>query len=413
MNPRLTLALSIAGNLALLGALALSILAHPHASTDLVASATGINDARPGGADPASRVDPAPIQKSLDWTESMHLFREAGVPAPILAQLVAEKVAQKWTPRERQIEQQHLDGTLDQRHIGDLHDERASELQQELRAALGDAFDAWEREHLVDSMYLGGPTPTEEQRDQLYTLQRHHLQQLRELERARRWGEISETEYTAAHAAIGSDHHEKLGAIIGHDRADDPELPQSPLARVQREFSALALSESQVAELAVAHERWNNLRGALAESLRKTGELDISYVSDSEAIDHTRDEEFRRIIGSEAFDAWQMVRDDRFGALQRHAARWQLEPQQVEHVYRAIRDCDRTIASLEQQTNARLHVGDAVDWSSLSLTFERFTRQTEEKLRAYLGAERFEQMQRDGLISLRRGRAIPRHSTSP
>jgi hypothetical protein len=109
----------------------------------------------------------------------MAQLRQAGVPSGIIAKVVVEKIAQKWTPLEAKFERQYLNDEIDAKRLAELHDERAQEEERELRAALGEGYREWHREHIVQNMNLGGLRPCQEQKEPLYLL---------ETDWRRRWG---------------------------------------------------------------------------------------------------------------------------------------------------------------------------------------------------------------------------------
>jgi hypothetical protein len=400
MSLRACFLLSMIANVLLLGAW---LLRHD----DRVAT----SDSTPAPAvDPESATAPKSTRpfssptvatKPLDWRESLTTFREAGVPSAILARLVVEKVAEKWTPLEQRFEQQYLNDEIDAKRLAELHDERAREQVQELRVALGDGYEAWEKQHLVDNMYLGGLRPTEPQRDLLYPLQKNYLQRLHELEIARRNGQLDETAFASTSAQIDTEYKTRLAGIIGPERVDFMSGREDPVVQVRRDFARLQLSPAQMRDLAAVQQKWNETRAMMAKSLEETREMDVAYEGDLRAIDRARDTEFRRVLGGEAFDAWQKSRDDRYSALEQNAQRWNLDQELINGVYQTIRTYDLAVVNHEHEAQARAHAGEPVDWLAVEMTVAEYTRQTESALRRYLGDDRFEQMRQTEIFGFR------------
>lgn len=342
---------------------------------------------------------------SLAWTDSMARLRQAGVPGAIIAKIVVEKVAQKWTPLEAQFERQYLNDEIDARRLAELHDERASEEERELRAALGDGYREWHREHLVQNMNLGGLAPAEGQKEPLYALETDWRKRLHELEVAKRNGQLDQDAFDAAFARGEGEYKDKLAAIIGRERVYGEPTENDPRTYLRQEFSRLQLTDAQIAELASVQKTWSDLRGAMAKSLEQSKTMDVAYEGDLQAMDRARDEEYRRILGTEVFDGWQKARDDRYRALRRHAPALGLEPAQVEHVYATLRAYDVAAVTFEHQAQVRSHVGQPVDWAVVDDSLATHANQTEAALRAYLGNERFERMQEQQFFGLRRPNA--------
>lgn len=331
----------------------------------------------------------------------MAQLRRAGVPSAIIAKLVVEKVARKWTPLEAGFEQRYLRGEIDARRLAELHDERAREEERELRVALGDGFLAWDREHTVQTMYLGGLQPAEAQKEPLYALQKDWLKRLHALEVAQRNGILDLATCDKERVKAEADYKTKLAAIIGAGRVDGLSSAPDPAVQVRDEFARLQLSDAQVEQLAAVQKQWTEARAAMAASLEETKTIDAAYEGDLRALDRARDEDVRRILGAEAFDRWQRSRDDRYRALRDHAASWSLDQQQVDRVYDTIRAYDLAVANYEHQAQVRAYSGQAVDWAAIETALADYTRETGASLRHYLGRKRFEQLQATGVLGLR------------
>ena len=336
----------------------------------------------------------------LDWSASMMQLRRAGVPSAIIARIVMEKVAQKWTPLEAQFERQYLNDEIDAARLGELHDERALEEDAELRAALGAEYRTWHREYIVHNMNLGGLQPTEEQKEPLYVVEMDWRDRLHDLEVAKRKGRLDQAAFDAAFAQAEAEYKSKLAGIIGSERVFGEPADHDPGAPVRREFERLQLTDAQVNELAAVQKKWSDLRRAMGQSLDQTKTMDVAYDGDLQAIDRARDEEYRRILGDEAFTRWQRP-VDRYRALRNDAPAWGLDKSQVDRVYELIRSYDLAVATFEHQAQAREQSGQNVDWGAVDQSVALYTQQTEASLRAYLGNERFEKMKSQAMFGLR------------
>jgi hypothetical protein len=397
MKTRSWLVLSVAGNAALLMAVVWLVL-RPATPEPVSQPATA--------AGAAPKMKPAFAARDatpqLAWSDSMAQLRQAGVPSAIIAKVVVEKVAQKWTPLEAQFERQYLNDEIDARRLAEFHDQRTQEEERELRAALGDGYREWHKEYIVQNMYLGGLEPAEAQKEPLYIFETDWRKRLHELEVAKRNGQLDQAAFDAAFAEGENDYKGKVAGIIGHDRVYGEPVENDSATQLRREFSRLQLTDEQINELAAVQKKWSGLRGAMTESLERSKTMDVAYEGDLQAMDRARDEEYRRILGTEVFDGWQKTRDDRYRALRRHAPALGLEPPQVEHVYATLRAYDLAAATFEHQAQARSHAGQAVDWAAVDEGLTAHVDQKEAALRAYLGNERFERMEQQQFFGRRR-----------
>ena len=392
---RVALPLSVGANVVLLGLL-LSAGPNPTSSAPVRTAPTIASTNTSPSRAPAEPTRANP----LDWSESLAQLRRAGVPSAIIATVVREKIAQEWTPREKELEQRYLNGEIDAKRLAEYHDERIAEEDAELRAALGDRYEAWDRESTVAGMYLGGLTPAPEQYEPLYRLQKAWLAELHALEVALRNGELDQLTFDQRHSAAEADYKQKLAAIIGPERVDQP-ATDTPAVQVRQDFARLNLSENQIRQLAAIEEKWSKLHGQLAQSLAEKGEVDAAYYGDLQAIDRARDEECRRILGDTAFDAWQNSTDSRFAALQHAASGLNLPPTLVDQVYGAMRAYDLAVTSFEHEAQIKSQQGESVDWGDVDRAIGTYTAQTAAALRHLLGDARFEALQKQQVLALR------------
>ncbi len=395
----LSLRLSLGANL-LLGALVLGLLLRERAAPAWSGPASG--SLPPASAAPAPGVD-VPAAGAAGWENSMAELRRVGVPSAIIARLVVEKVAQKWTPIEADLERRYLHGEIDARRLAEQHERRAREQDAELRAALGDGFLAWDVEHTVGNLYLGGHVPSEGQKRPIYDLHKTHLARLRDLEAAQRERALDDAAFETARARAESDFKTALAAIIGADRVDglEPAGAAAPAERLRADFARLALDDVQMRELAAAHATWSAARADMARSLAETATMDGAYVGDLLALDRARDEDYRRILGDERFDAWHRAADDRVRAMRENAAAWKLDPAAIASVYSTLRAYDLAVANREHQAELAAQAGGAVDWARVQTDIAAYSREAEAALRARLGDEGFARLSHAEIISLR------------
>ena len=403
MNYRVAFTISLATNLLLATAFLWTQLLR-RASSDLAAprKVAGAIATSPVRVEDTVAGGRAAAKSALSWADSMSLFREAGVPSEILAKLVVEKIAQKWTPLEKQFEEQFLNDQINAKRLEELHDQRARELDDELRLALGAGYLEWDKRTTVDNIYLGGLTPTGAQREALYPLQKDYLDRIHALEVAKRNGQLEEKTFAQAQQRVETDYHDRLVGIIGAERVAALGGQENPASQVRNEFSQLKLTHQQMDDLAAVQKKWMSLRASMSQSLEQTKTIDVAYDGDLRAIDHARDEEFSRILGPENFDAWQKSSDDRFNTLKNNARDWNLDQQQVDSVYKTVRAYDLAVANFEYKAQISAQEGKPVDWTTIEMAVAEYTQQTEATLRHYLGNQRFEQMRATEVFGLRR-----------
>jgi hypothetical protein len=249
-------------------------------------------------------------------------------------------------------------------------------------------------------MYLGGLTPSPEQYEPLWRLQKSWLAKAHALEVAKRNGELDDATFLAQHDRAEAEYKQQLAGIIGAERVDHPDADPSA-TQVRHDFARLHLSEAQIGQLSSVQEKWSAARADLERSLERNGTLDPAYYGDLQALDRARDEEVRRVVGDERFETWQKSGDYRYLALQDGATRWKLGPREIEQVYGTIRAYDLAVATYEHEVQVRSQQGEAVDAASVDRAIGHYTDQTARALRQLLGPQRFEAMQAQSVFGLR------------
>jgi hypothetical protein len=391
MRTTLPLKLSVAANALLIGLLLLRTDHKPRPPVPV--STTAVHQSPPSA--------PAPTAASGDWRDAMSELRRVGVPSAIIAKVVVEKIAQKWTPIEADLERKYLHGEIDVKQLAEYHDKRAREQENDLRAALGEGFLAWDRETTVGNMYLGGLVPSEEQKAPLHALEKEWLARVRDLESNLRNGAMDQATFDATRATAEHDYKLRLAAIIGRDRVDLPADPADKANGLRRDFALLKLGDEQMNQLTSIHEKWKTAREGVTQSVEATRTVDAAARGDLDALDRARDEEYRRVMGNELFTAWQRAGDDRFVAMRENSARWNLDEATIARVYADIRAYDLVVASREYRAQIAEQSGESVDWAAVQASVANYSRQTEAALRSYLDDARLAQLREAKIILFR------------
>jgi hypothetical protein len=174
---------------------------------------------------------------------------------------------------------------------------------------------------------------------------------------------------------------------------------------LRQTFSDFRLTDAQVQALVEAERRSSERLSRLSSQVQQAGAIDSSYDARQRAIDAARTDDFRRILGAQAYDAFEKKRDYRYQTLMQNAAAWLLEEQRLEKVYQLIRDYDRLANNYYREAFDLEEQEQLVDWAMLDMNLAQLSRTAHESLRALLGDAQYEQLKMSGALA-------PEHSTA-
>jgi hypothetical protein len=99
-----------------------------------------------------------------------------------------------------------------------------------------------------------------------------------------------------------------------------------------------------------------------------------AYEERLRALDTARDQEYKRVLGTNDFDQLQKIQDHRYRLLKRHANTWSLSESDIDYIYSSVQ-----------------HYQDEN---------QRSRDQIEQSLASYLGPERFDRLKKNDLFDL-------------
>ena len=104
------------------------------------------------------------------------------------------------------------------------------------------------------------------------------------------------------------------------------------------------------------------------------------------------------MLGTNAFDTLQKEQDGRYAKMKKYEDNWELDDNKVDYIYRSVRYYETAVEEYRSQVRAMEAKGEAVDWSVVNRNLQQFSEQTQQALQNYLGQERFNKMQRNGIF---------------
>jgi len=324
----------------------------------------------------------------------------AGKSNAAVAREVLDDFELRWQQREMEFQRQVARGELEMDTYADLVEAYKQDQENALRAVLGAAgFRSWDMQQTLTAFALDRISLTSEEKSALYELQKDRLQRLHDLERAHRSGKMDDIAFTEGDERIQAAFEQRLTGLLGPARRPAVENASDP-ATVQRQiFSDVHPTDSQVQALVEAERRSAESHSELNSHIQQARSLDSSYEERQHAIDAARTDDYRRILGAQAYDTFEKRQDYRYQTMMQNAGAWRLEEQRVEKVYKSIRDYDRLTNNYYLEAFELEEQGQTVDWASLDMNLAQLSRTAHESLRALLSDVQYEHLKVSGLLS--------------
>lgn len=342
-------------------------------------------------------------ETGAEWPKWIAGVRALGVSNALLASLVQADFAQRWERRSRALELHRAAGEIDEeelaRELGDHDEEQA----RELRAALGEpGFVAWEKDQVLRAFSAANPPLTEAEGEQLYRLQKETESKRRALTAAHARGDIDAVALDTAFGALEGTHASEVKSILGESRVGNADLvDDSTRGTLRRQFKPLNVPADQIEKLADLDQARAVLEKGLDQSSDAAGQSDRGREAERLALTEARDRAFERIIGPEAFQAWQRLTDPRWEALRKFAPAWNLSDADAGRVYALLQQRDATARERQLQALAAQPSSGGPDWPAVQRELETQARSTADSLRQLLGPDRFQRMEQNGVFAPR------------
>jgi hypothetical protein len=318
-------------------------------------------------------------------------LRAARVPTDVLAGLVRADFDHRWQTRQSALQAKYMRGEIDADGLAAAGLEHDAELERELQAALGpEAFREWDMSRLLAGLNVDQAQLSARERSAVYELEHNLRDELHQAQLERFNGRIDQATLDAQEQHAQETANQKLGALLGEQRASGLQGADDTPGRLKRALNDLPLAPTQLDALAHAQGEWDRQRSDL---------VSLQVNTQNPALDdaiHANDEEWRRkfeqIAGPEAFNRYLRLQDSRYVDLQRFAGQWGLPPGKVDGVFASIENFEDTVREFRNDANDR-----NIAPSEINATLEQFTQRMEQDLKAQLGDVNFDRLESNGI----------------
>ena len=344
-------------------------------------------------------VQPAPNHGTNGpvWQDWLQQLRDAGVPDNVLAGLVASDFENRWDKQRREMERRYQRGELGDDWLARYELQHGEELEMEMRAALGDAgFRQWDKGNILRDYDLDALNLYPSETDTLYQLRKDLAGKQHDLEVARQNGELDNADYSEQQDALQKENDQQFKALLGDDRYAAMQNPDTE-GEMRRSLKGLNVSDAQMQAMLDAQRKWNEQRTKLEQDAQTQGK---STEDQMQALAAARDAEYQQVLGPDAFGTLQKSQDSNYQTLKQNANLWQLNDRDIDYVYNALQYAQKAASDYQKQEQALQGQGQTVDWAKVQENLQQFSDQTKQSLMTYLGQDRFNKLNKNGLFNL-------------
>ncbi len=93
------------------------------------------------------------------------------------------------------------------------------------------------------------------------------------------------------------------------------------------------------------------------------------YTAQLKALDDQRDQEYQRVLGTNAFATLQKQQDIDYSKMKKYEAIWGLDDSKVDYVYGAINYYEKSVQDYQAQAHTLEAQGQSVDWPTINKNF--------------------------------------------
>lgn len=333
-----------------------------------------------------------------EWTKWIGAVRASGVSGDALATLLTADFDRRWSIYQRSLQDRLDAGEIDAGAMRRRLAQHDREQERELQQALGPAeFRAWKKGTLLRDFVSAHVTLTAEESDRIFAARSALESNRRALEDAHDDGQIDTATLADREAALGTECAATVNAILGAARvAELSGIRDGVDAQARQTLGKFNLSSADLNALADTQ----RARNTLQDQLEKEYVSDPSYPARQLAVDAARDAAYASVLGSARFDEWKKSTDPRYQTLERYGAALQLSDGDIAATYATLQAAQQQAERYQLQALSALEAGHSVDWQTVQKQVDATKQTTEQALRERLGDQRFEQLFRNGIVTL-------------
>ena len=204
---------------------------------------------------------------------------------------------------------------------------------------------------------------------------------------------------TDAHNQAYAEFNQQMKALLGEEKYAKSQQTDdgTAAANLRQDFAKANPTDSQFQQLLQTQQQWNDRRAEIDKQFQ--GDMtSAAYNEQIKALDAARDAQYQSVLGTNVFTALQKEQDPNYSRMKKYEAIWGLDDNSIDSIYGTLKYYDKSVSDYQSQAHALEANGQTVDWAAINKNLQQFSQQVQQSLRSYLGDDRFNRLQQNGVL---------------
>jgi hypothetical protein len=190
-----------------------------------------------------------------------------------------------------------------------------------------------------------------------------------------------------------------MRTLLGDERyAKSQQVDEAFLAdNFRHQLAKANPTEAQFRELFKVESDWNRARMEVEQQFQNDT-FSPAYLEKLKALDAARDEEFRRVLGADAFTLLQKNQDPAYVQMKKFERLWGLDDDKIDYVYGVMKEYHDTVQSFQTEVLALNARGQSVDADAVGRKLQQSAVRAQQALQGRLGWDSFDKLQRNRVL---------------
>jgi hypothetical protein len=400
MNSKIVLGISVTLNLVALGFFV--NLGHSH-KTSVVRKIPATTTAAPAAAvteTPTEQKGKISGLPAKTWVEAL---RNAQISEKVIAEVATANFEDHWHALALENQKKFDRGEINQAALSGFDLQHDEEREKAMRAALGDeGFRRWDQTRELADLDRSGVQLSDDESGKLYEMRKNLARKQLELDKARVQGTLTDAETASQSSALFTQYNQDLLKFLGDDRYVQMQNGgDTGISELKQNLDGIRMDESQTSGMNSAQQQWSTQGNQLDIQLQKGEVTADDYQKQMAALDAQRDQQYQKVLGTNAFAAFQRNQSPQYQTLKRLGPGLGFSGDDVNSLYATLQDYQTEVSTYRQRAQQLQAQGQVIDWQAVDKTLATYAQQTENALRTQLG-DKFDTLKRSNVMPFER-----------
>ncbi len=251
---------------------------------------------------------------------------------------------------------------------------------------------------------LGGLQLTDQQRLAAGRVMMQFNERQNELNQLNQAGEIDPQDYQDQQKQLQDEQNRQLKDAIGPDALlRNQQNYDYDFRRIRSELRDQNFTDTQIDAAFRARQTYNEKQQELQKQQQQGTFQGDEYQQQFQASQSALEQDLKTALGDQGYLGYLKAQDYKYRQMKQYAPVWQLSQTDIDNVWETMHDYQESVQDYQKQNQAVAKQGQPVDWQQVQQETTKLTDQTEQELRRTLGDDRFNKLQRAGIIQLGQG----------